>query len=126
MKSTLTATIFIAPFLFICFSSNAQTMAVGTFVEKGFGASASLSSSDGVTTIGVDGGYVFNPTTESGFRITRTSYHESDESTTGFGPAISVFPLRQTEVLPVSIALSANYLFLSFSSADDYGIRVQI
>jgi hypothetical protein len=101
-------------FAFVLLPSEA-TAQIGPFTEKGFGIEGSFSSADNSSTLGVGAGYVFQPAIEAGLGIGRNSTDNADVTTTGIGPYVSVYPVRQDENFPFSIILNGNYSFQTFS-----------
>lgn len=105
---------FLFAFVLLPLDATAQ---VGQYTEKGFGIEGSFTSADNSSTLGVGAGYVFQPAIEAGVSVARNSVDNSDITTTGIGPYLSVYPVRQGESFPISIILNGSYSFQTFSGS---------
>jgi hypothetical protein len=87
----------------------------GPYMEGGFGVGGSYSQSGNLSTISASGGYVFDPAFEMGLGVERTSFDNADMSAAGVSPYVSIYPIREGEGLPFSVALNGSYTFQSYT-----------
>lgn len=98
-----------------CIATKADAQGFGTYMDKGPGGVIGVTSFDGGTSVGATGSYVFSPLIEAKVSAYRSSYDDSEVTATGVGPALTVYPVRQSPDIPVSVALSGSYAFVSYS-----------
>lgn len=87
------------------------------YMEEGYAFGAGFYSSDTWTELAASGTYLFSPVFGAGIGVARRGVEESDFSATSVGPFVSVYPVRQSEEIPLSIYLGGNVRFVSFGGS---------
>ena len=99
---------------------------------SGFGASATLATSDDVTTVGIAGGYSWQGILDFDLGLLRHAYDPEgfagieDVVAYGIAPGVQYHPLKQGPGMPISVGIGAGYeqLFVQSDFLDDSGVDI--
>ncbi len=88
----------------------------GVFINNGLGVNGDFLSYEGTNTYGGSIGYVHRGIVEAGVGVSRWSDDEEglEVNATSVVPYVGVYPLRQTNGMPVSVRLGSSLAFHSF------------
>lgn len=88
----------------------------GVFINSGLGVNGDFLSYEGTNTYGGSIGYVHRGMVEAGFGVSRWSEDEEglEINSTSYVPYVAVYPLRQSDNMPLSVRVGSTLAFHSF------------
>lgn len=102
-------------FIFFFLATKASGQGLGAMTTNGWGGSISIQRVDNTTRFELDLGALHNPLLEGGLTLMREEANNSDLAVSGAGPYLSIYPLRQSNDVPLTVGIHTFFRFLFFS-----------